>query len=263
MTVEFGVLGPVEVRHRGSVVPLGGTRPRSVLALLLCAEGNRVSTERFVDMLWGDDPPARARSRLHTNVSRLRASLGVVGTRLLREPGGYRLVLEPGELDLHRAEQLLRRARVARRSAPAETTHLLRDALACWRGPGLADLVDLPGFEASGLAADRVRFDALQHTVRAELLDAELAAGHHHEVLPDAEHAARTEPLRERPHLQLATALSRSGRSVEALTVLRSYRARLADEAGLDPSTGSRAWSVRSSSSRSPSRRRRRCQRCR
>ena len=237
MTVEFGVLGPVEVRHRGSVVPLGGTRPRSVLALLLCAEGNRVSTERFVDMLWGDDPPARARSRLHTNVSRLRASLGVVGTRLLREPGGYRLVLEPGELDLHRAEQLLRRARVARRSAPAETTHLLRDALACWRGPGLADLVDLPGFEASGLAADRVRFDALQHTVRAELLDAELAAGHHHEVLPDAEHAARTEPLRERPHLQLATALSRSGRSVEALTVLRSYRARLADEAGLDPST--------------------------
>ncbi|WP_328306908.1 AfsR/SARP family transcriptional regulator [Actinomycetospora sp. NBC_00405] len=237
MTVEFGVLGPVEVRHRGSVVPLGGTRPRSVLALLLCAEGNRVSNDRFVDALWGDDAPARARSRLHTNVSRLRASLGVLGTRLLREPGGYRLVVEPGELDLHRAEQLLRRARVARRSAPLETIRLLRDALACWRGPGLADLVDLPGLEASGLAADRVRFDALQHTVRAELLDAELAAGHHHEVLPDAERAARAEPLRERPHLQLATALFRSGRSVEALTVLRSYRARLADEAGLDPST--------------------------
>ncbi|MEJ2862686.1 BTAD domain-containing putative transcriptional regulator [Actinomycetospora flava] len=232
--VEFGVLGPVEVRHRGHVVPLGGTRPRTVLALLLCADGHPVSDERLIDALWGDDPPDRARGRLHTTVSRLRASLGDLGTRLRREPGGYRLVVGPDELDLHRAEHLLRRARSAR--GTPEATGLLRDAIACWRGPGLADLADLPGTETSGLAADRVRFDALQHTARAELLDAELAAGRHHEVLPDAERAAAAEPLRERPHRQLATALSRAGRTVDALAVLRGYRARLADEAGLDPS---------------------------
>ncbi|MFC5137142.1 BTAD domain-containing putative transcriptional regulator [Actinomycetospora rhizophila] len=232
--VEFGVLGPVEVRHRGDGLPLGGTRPRTVLALLLCADGHPVGDERLIDALWGDDPPDRARARLHTTVSRLRASLGEVGARLRREPNGYRMVVEPGELDLHRAELLLHRARAARGTPGA--TALLRDALACWRGPALADLADLPGTEASGLAADRVRFDALQHTVRAELLDAELAAGHHHEVLPDAERAAAAEPLRERPHRQLATALARAGRSVDALAVLRGYRARLVDEAGLDPS---------------------------
>ncbi|GAA4928488.1 BTAD domain-containing putative transcriptional regulator [Actinomycetospora succinea] len=235
MDVEFGVLGPVEVRHRGAAVALGGVRPRTVLALLLCADGHPVGDERLIDALWGDDPPDRARARLHTTVSRLRASLGDVGARLRREPAGYRLVVEPGELDLHRAEHLLHRARAAR--GATEASELLREALACWRGPGLADLADLPGTEASGLAADRVRFDALAHTVRAELLDAELAAGHHHEVLPDAERAAAADPLRERPHLQLATALSRAGRSVDALAVLRGYRARLADEAGLDPST--------------------------
>ncbi|MDD7940714.1 BTAD domain-containing putative transcriptional regulator [Actinomycetospora lutea] len=233
--VEFGVLGPVEVRHRGDRVPLGGTRPRTVLALLLCADGHPVGDERLIDALWGDDPPDRARARLHTTVSRLRAALGDVGARLRREAAGYRLRVEAGELDLHRAERLLRRARAA--PGPPEATGLLRDALACWRGPALADLADLPGIEAGGLAADRVRFDALRHTVRAELLDAELAAGHHHEVLPDAERAAAADPLRERPHRQLATALHRAGRSVDALAVLRGYRARLADEAGLDPST--------------------------
>jgi predicted ATPase/DNA-binding winged helix-turn-helix (wHTH) protein len=235
MDVEFGVLGPVEVRHHGNVLPLGGTRPRTVLALLLCAEGAVVTDERFVDALWGQEPPARARGGLHTHVSRLRASLGELGPRLRREPHGYRLVLEEHELDLHRAEHLLRRARERRRAAPEEATGLLRDALACWRGPALADLADL-GVDASGLAAERVRLDALRHAVHAELLDAELAVGHHHEVLPDVERAAASDPLAERPHRQLATALSRAGRGVEALAVLRDYRARLADETGLDPS---------------------------
>ena len=39
--VEFGLLGPLEVRVSGRAVPLGGPRQRAVLALLLL-EANRV-----------------------------------------------------------------------------------------------------------------------------------------------------------------------------------------------------------------------------
>jgi hypothetical protein len=57
--------------------------------------------------------------------------------RVLTRPPGHTLRVEPSELDLARVESLLAEAE---RSSPAAAGRRLRDALALWRGPPLADL---------------------------------------------------------------------------------------------------------------------------
>ena len=229
---EFGLLGPVRAVVNGTTADLGGSRPRLIFALLLCAEGAAVGEDRLIDALWGEQLPANARNSLHTHVSRLRGSLGEAGLRLRREPGGYRMVLGPGELDVERVQTLLRRARAVRSTAPGDASALLVEAKANWRGQ---PLVEFSGLADAALMAERSRLEELRIAVQVELLDAQLAAGRHAEVLPEAERAAAAEPLHERPQILLAIALYRSGRSMEALDVLRRYRERLAEETGLDP----------------------------
>ena len=115
-SLEFRLLGPLEVRRGSDQVPLGGGRPRALLALLLVHRGEAVSTDRIVDELWGESPPPSARHMVEVYVSGLRRELGK--SRILREPPGYRVRLEPEELDVDplRAPDA---PRGARRSPPA------------------------------------------------------------------------------------------------------------------------------------------------
>src|SRR5262249_61840300 len=109
--MEFAVLGPVEVRIDGRVLPLGGPKQRALLALLLLNANAVVSRDRLVDELWGERAPASAQRSLDTYVYRLRTLLG--RDRIERRPPRYLLHLEPGELDLPRFELLLDQARAA------------------------------------------------------------------------------------------------------------------------------------------------------
>jgi len=86
--VEFRTLGPIELHVGGQPVPLGGPKQRTLLALLLLAEGRVVSDDRLVDELWGGQPPPSAVTALQVYVSGLRK---VVGSRLRRAAGGYAL----------------------------------------------------------------------------------------------------------------------------------------------------------------------------
>ncbi len=52
MTVEFRILGSLDVLVDGRPVPLGGARQRAVLAILLLHRGEAVSVERVVDQIW-------------------------------------------------------------------------------------------------------------------------------------------------------------------------------------------------------------------
>ena len=75
-------------------VALGGQRPRALFAVLALMGGRVVTTERLIDELWGEDPPARARDSLQMHVSRLRKALteaGADGGRLVSQAGGYLL----------------------------------------------------------------------------------------------------------------------------------------------------------------------------
>ena len=70
--MEFRVLGPFEVLIEEGQVPLGGTRQRAVLAILLLHRREPVSVDRVVDELWGERPPDTATKTVQVYVSRLR-----------------------------------------------------------------------------------------------------------------------------------------------------------------------------------------------
>src|SRR3954471_9448736 len=74
-TLEFRLLGPVEVVAGGSAVPLGGPKQRALLTLLLLHAGDRAARDRLIDSLWGERPPASAVTALHGYVSNLRKVL--------------------------------------------------------------------------------------------------------------------------------------------------------------------------------------------
>ena len=121
--MEFRVLGPLEVLDDdGVVVPLGGPRPRALLALLLLHANEVVSTDRLIDGIWGASPPASAANALQVHVHTLRVALG--GDRIVTRAPGYVLRVEPGELDADRFRELV----------DDDEPHA---ALSLWRGPGV------------------------------------------------------------------------------------------------------------------------------
>ena len=131
-------------------------KQRSLLALLLLHANEVVSTERLIDELWGESPPATVNKSVQVYVSRLRKQLGD-GRSVTRAPG-YVLRLDPDESDLGRFERLLAGAA----ADPATASEKLREALALWRGPPLADLAYEPlrpsgDRTARGAAAGRAR----------------------------------------------------------------------------------------------------------
>ncbi len=126
--VEFAVLGRLEVWIDGRPVLLGGPKQRALLALLLLDGNEVVSRDRLIDGVWGERAPESAQRSLDTYVSRLRALLG--GDRIERHQPGYRLRVEPGELDLERFEALLEQGRAASAARdPAAARELLHAAL--------------------------------------------------------------------------------------------------------------------------------------
>jgi DNA-binding SARP family transcriptional activator len=224
--VEFRLLGPLEVAEHDRLLALGGVKQRSLLAVLLLHANEVVSTDRLIDELWGGAPPATAAKSVQVYVSKLRKELG--DGRLVTRTPGYVLRVDPSESDLARFEQLVAEAR---RAAPDIAARKLRDALALWRGPALADLAYEPFAQA-----EVARFEELRLAALEQRIDADLAAGRHAELVGELEALVARHPLRERLRGQLMLALYRSARQAEALDAYRAARRELADELGLEPS---------------------------
>ena len=222
--MEFHILGPLQVVDGGHAVKLGGSKQRSLLAFLLLHPNQVVSRDRLIDELWGDQPPDTAATAIQVHVSQLRKVLGrdVIAT----QSPGYLIRVRDGELDLERFERSVSGAGSA---PPAEASDLLREALALWRGPPLAEL-DAPFARAAGLRLEEQRLAALEQRI-----DADLALGRHAQLVPELEGLVREHPLREHLRGQLMVALYRSGRQAQALEVYRTGRRLLDDELGLEP----------------------------
>ena len=75
-TMQFRILGPLEVHGDHGSVALGGAKPRAVLAVLLLHANEPVSAERLALALWGEDAPGGAVKTVQVHVSRLRKALG-------------------------------------------------------------------------------------------------------------------------------------------------------------------------------------------
>jgi DNA-binding SARP family transcriptional activator/tetratricopeptide (TPR) repeat protein len=227
--MEFRILGPLQVWSGGEPVALGGTRQRSLLAILVLYANEPVARDRLIDELWGEQPPRAAVKTVQVFVSRLRKVLGpgAIATR----PNGYALIVDPELIDLNRFERLAAAGRRALDRGDAEAARrALGEALGLWRGAPLADLAyeNFARSEVSRL--EELRLAALEDRIEADLRRG-AAAG----VVGELRGLAARHPLRERLREQLMLALYRTGRQADALDVYRETRAALVEELGIEP----------------------------
>jgi DNA-binding SARP family transcriptional activator/WD40 repeat protein len=213
----------------------GGPRLRRLLALLVIRHGQTVTIDWLAEHLWSDgDRPDEYATRLRTYLSRLRQSLPQPAAEwIATEAGGYRMVAPTEAIEHVRFGVLRTRAREARDDGdPLIARGLLDDALALWRGEPFRELEDLDWARA---VIEQLQLDRLE--MLEERWETELDLGRHTQITGDLGSFLSEHPLRERAARQCAVALHRCGRTAEALRVLSTFRRRLADETGLEPST--------------------------
>jgi DNA-binding SARP family transcriptional activator len=229
VAVRFHILGPLEVLERDAVVALGGAKQRAVLAILLLHRGEVLSSERLIDALWGERPPATAAKTLQGYVSRLRRALG--GGLLQTRGRGYQLALAPDQVDADEFERLASQGRAALSDGdPATAAQQLRQALGLWRGPPLVDFAYEAFAQAEIARLQDARLAALE-----DRFDADLALGCHAEVVGALEALIVEHPYRERLRAQLMLALYRCDRQADALQAYRNARHALVEELGIGP----------------------------
>ncbi|MGM1063299.1 BTAD domain-containing putative transcriptional regulator [Saccharothrix sp. Mg75] len=224
------------MRIHGQAVPVRAGKHRALLAALSLRAGRVVSIGELVSFLWGGSPPARTRGTLQTYVMRLRQLLG--DPSLIRTtPDGYRLVVPPEHVDVHRFATTADLARQAARSGrPADAAELYAEALSLWRGPALADV------PSESLRADEVpRLAERLLVVHEERNDVELALGNHERLVPVLRALTADHPLRERFWAQLMVALYRASRQAEALAAFRQVDRLLDEQLGIEPGAALRA----------------------
>ena len=231
--MEFRVLGPIELWSAGQQCDLGPTRVRSVLAILTLTPRTLVPTDVLIDRVWDTQPPAKARESLSVYVTRLRGSLRqAIGesVRLTGRDSGYELDVDPDTIDLHQFRRLRRQADAS--AAAGDAGHaalLLREADGLWHGQAFA------GIRGDWMARMR---DSLEEERRAAILkrvECELELGRHGDLVGELHHLLAQYPLDEAFISHQMTALYRSGRPGEALSLYRDIRSRLIEEQGTEP----------------------------
>lgn len=235
--MEFGILGPLEVRTDERVVDLRRGKPRALLIALLLRRGDAVSADALLDAAWGDDQPRNPANALQVQISYLRRTLGEAsaeaGQVIVTRGEGYALDVPADRVDAARFEQKLSRGMSLLQPesvALAAALEELEEALALWRGEALADVAG-----AHFAVGEATRLNELRWTAVEARNDALLRLGRHRELIGPLSRLVTEYPLREGFHEQLIVALYRGGRQAEALRAYEDARRELVEELGIDP----------------------------
>jgi SARP family transcriptional regulator, regulator of embCAB operon len=243
--LDFGVLGPLQMRLNGTAVPLGTPKQRAVLAMLVMNRNRPISSDSLVAAAWEQFAPPEPKASLHSYISNLRKLISGGGSDgrivLASAPPGYRLTVTDDGCDIGRfvaAKNAGVQAAATNRFEQA-SEHLTA-ALAEWRGPVLDDLRDFEfvGPFATALIEDKV----VTHTAHAE---AEIACHRGYAVIAGLEALVAEHPYREPLWTQLITAYYVSERQSDALDAYKRLRTTLAEDLGIDPGPTVRALSER------------------
>lgn len=250
MEISVRVLGPVQVRHADRPARLTA-QAAAVLAGLALSDGEALSPGQLIELLWPDRPPRAARAQVQNVISALRRALRPAGgapegaaprdSAIPMEPAGYRLRLEPGQLDLRLFRDELAAARALRHADRPEAALLRYEhVLRLWQGQPCTD-VDLPMVGRLREPLTQVHADALEEWAELALALGPGSPGRGSgweggPVVLRLYAALAEHPFRERLRGQLIRALWAGGRRAEALGVYEEGRRRLADELGVDPS---------------------------
>ncbi|WP_395108082.1 BTAD domain-containing putative transcriptional regulator [Actinomadura sp. SCN-SB] len=232
--MELRILGRVEVvSDEGEPTPV--TRPliRAALIALVLHRNTALTPERLIDLLWG--PDGSGGDPLHGLRSCIWGIRKVLPPdRLVTDDVGYRLVIDLGRdrVDVDSFRDLHRRGRAALRHGDHLTAiQRLRAAVNLWQDAPISDLLpDTPAMKAlvTGLAEEHR--DAQNAWVQARL-----ALGQHHDLLPELRTLVARDPLNEQLWSDLMLALYRCDLKADALHAFEEAQAALAAHADLEP----------------------------
>ena len=226
------MLGSLEVRVDGALVPVPRGKLRVVLATLLLSAGRVVSADHLAETLWGEQVPPSAPVTIRNYVMRLRRALEQAGAdRIRTQPPGYVMSVGDQELDVARFEAMLHLAKQAHRSGSWEAAaSYAAAALELWRGDPLADV----GSEALTVR-ELPRLTELRLQAIETRADADLRLGRSDEVIAELDRIVASYPFREHLQVLLIRALYCSGRIADALASYQRVRELLVEELGLEP----------------------------
>lgn len=211
---------------------LGGPRQRALLARLVLAGGDVVSTDRLIDDLWAGDPPPKALGALQAHISYLRRAIEpdrpprAPATVLISEAPGYALRLDRSAVDAWQFERLLADGD----PDPAQRYRALGNALACWHGEPYA-----PFATAHWVVPEAARLHELRRLAVERRAEAALALGRPDEAFALLHAHVADHPDRENAARLLALTQYRLGRQLDALATLRRVRTYLDTEFGVLP----------------------------
>ncbi|MGW0810709.1 BTAD domain-containing putative transcriptional regulator [Nonomuraea sp. NPDC002799] len=231
-SLEFRLLGPLEVVASGRQLPVSSPRQRVVLAMLLLAPDCVVSVDTLVEAVWDDDPPVTRRTQIAICVTALRKMFAAAGYPevIATVSPGYKLNSAGCRIDHEEFARLTGQAQSALREGRTSVAGALLDqALKLWRGDALA------GMPSGVLAAKAFQLEERRLAATEECLARKAELGRHTDLVPELATLVREHPLRERARAALMLAHYRAGRRSEALEVFNEGRRRLVDELGLEP----------------------------
>ena len=211
-------------------------KQRTLLAVLALQANRSVASDRLVEASWGDDASPTVARTLQSHIFQLRRALspGVDGEddapRIVTDARSYRLEVDPAAIDAKVFMGLLASARDGAGDSTCAGA-LLREALALWRGPHVADVGDESAAMAEAQQLEELRISAVEHLARIRL-----AMGEHEEVIPDLRRAVAEAPFNEPLWASLMLALARSGRRAEAMIAYRQAEAAIRSELDIEPS---------------------------
>ena len=232
VSVEYAAFGEMTVSVDGVRHPLTRRRERGVLSVLLVAHGGPVAAERLVAEVWGEDAAGQTLAPLQVVVSRLRSLLepdrtARSGTRLVSTAAGYALRAEVADVDIWSFETRTDAALAV--TDPDGRLAGCEEALAMWIAPPYADS-DVPAVRSE---ADRLA--ELHLTLQEQRARVLLNLGRPDEAKRALAEVTVRHPYREGSWSLLALAQYQSSSQADALSTLRTLRAVLADELGVDP----------------------------
>jgi DNA-binding SARP family transcriptional activator len=228
-----------------TVVDVGPSKQRLLLALLALQPSQPVSVDEIVDVLWQGKPPRTYQGLIHTYVARLRDRVEPPAGRPVRTitltQGGYRLELDRDQLDLARFNDLAARAWRAQFNGGIDLAmELFSSALDCWRGRVLSDAGYWLSHHPAAVAVTRRRLG----TVLA-YADIAISCGRFEQAMTPLSDAAATDALHEGLHARLMLALAGTGQQAAALRLYAGIQSRLAEELGIGPGPELRAAHLR------------------
>ncbi|MFW0793312.1 BTAD domain-containing putative transcriptional regulator [Gordonia sp. CPCC 205515] len=230
--IRLSMLGPLHLEMDSQPTELGARSQRALIARLVVAGGQVVSTDRLIDDLWSGEPPPKALTSLQAYISNLRRILEpdrpprAPARILVSEPPGYALRLPRDRVDVWEFIDLL----ADPGTDPATRDRHLTAALDLWSGEPYGQHATEPW-----AVPEVTRLDALRVTAVEQRAAAALDLGRPDEVATTLPALCADHPTREELFRLLALAQYQLGRQADAMDTLRTLRTYLADELGVDP----------------------------